>query len=150
MLDETFVFLSQPHIGLAYRKTDESLRQYCKNSEILEFINNSIENSTLNKGVKYYGKNAIKYIYKFNKGSNKRSVSVIINAEDYALYAAEIENLNEKLKQNGFVKKCNLKKIRIFLDTPLVLLTYKNPISFNGKDIAWCLLIIFIHIINWW
>lgn len=135
MLDETFVFLSKPHIGIAYRKTNESQRQYCNNSEIIEFITDSINNSTLNKGVKYIGKNAIKYIYKFNKGSNKRSVSVIINAEDYPLYVTEIEILNSNLKQRGFIKQCNLKKIYQLLDKPLALLTYTMIITMNKKGI---------------
>lgn len=133
MLDETFVFLSQPHIGTAYRKANDSVRQYCKNDEIINFITNSINNNTLNKGIKYLGPTAIKYIYKFNKGSNKRSVSVVINAEDYSLYVNEIRDLNENLKQNGFVKQCNLKKINQLLDNPLALLTYTNAIKINKR-----------------
>ena len=133
MLDETFVFLIQPHIGTAYRKTSDSIRQYCKNDEIINFINDSINNNTLNKGIKYLGKSAIKYIYKFNKGSNKRSVSVIINAEDYPLYVNEISNLNNNLKQSGFVKQFNFKKIKELLDNPLALLTYTNIVLI--KDI---------------
>ena len=129
MLDETFVFLSKPHIGLAYRKTNDSKRQYCNNSEIIEFINDSINNSTLNKGVKYLGKSAVKYIYKFNIGSNKRSVSVVINAEDYPLYITEIKNLDNNLKQNGFIRQCNLEKINKLLDNPLVLLTFTNTVK---------------------
>lgn len=129
MLDETFVFLSKPHIGLAYRKTNDSKRQYCNNSEIIEFINDSIDNSTLNKGVKYLGKSAVKYIYKFNIGSNKRSVSVVINAEDYPLYITEIKNLDNNLKQNGFIRQCNLEKINKLLDNPLVLLTFTNTVK---------------------
>lgn len=129
MLDETFVFLSKPHIGLAYRKTNDSKRQYCNNSEIIEFINDSINNSTLNKGVKYLGKSAVKYIYKFNIGSNKRSVSVVINAEDYPLYITEIKNLDNNLKQNGFIRQCNLEKINKLLDNPLALLTFTNTVK---------------------
>lgn len=129
MLDETFVFLSKPHIGLAYRKTNDSKRQYCNNSEIIEFINDSIDNSTLNKGVKYLGKSAVKYIYKFNIGSNKRSVSVVINAEDYPLYITEIKNLDNNLKQNGFIRQCNLEKINKLLDNPLALLTFTNTVK---------------------
>lgn len=129
MQDETFVFLSKPHIGLAYRKTNESQRQYCNNSEIIAFISDSITNGNLNKGVKYSSPKAIKYIYKFNKGSNKRSVSVVINAEDYPLYVNEIENLNSNLKQNGFITYCNLTKIYHLLDNPLALLTYTNTIN---------------------
>ena len=148
MLDETFVFLSKPHIGLAYRKTNETQRQYCNNSEIIQFIADSINNNTLNQGVKYSSPKAIKYIYKFNRGSNKKSVSVVINTEDYPLYVAEIESLNNYLKQNGFITHYNLKKINKLLDTPLALLTYTNTVNIQ-KGIKWCLLIINKHIIKW-
>ena len=143
MMDETFVFLSQPHIGTAYRQTNNSERQYCKNAEIVQFINDSINNDTLNKGVKYLGKNAIKYKYKFNKGSNKKSVSVIINAVDYPLYATEIISLNNNLSQNGYITNCNLYKINRLLYNPLALLTFTNEITINipKKGIVWCLLI---------
>lgn len=130
-MDETFVFLSQPYIGIAYRQTDNSVRQYCKNAEIVEFINDSISNNTLNTGVKYLGKNAIKYKYKFNKGSNKKSVSVIIHAVDYPLYKAEIESLNNNLSQKGYITKCNLFKIKRLLDNPLALLTFTTKITLN-------------------
>ena len=135
MLDETFVFLGNPNIGVAYRKTNESSRQYCKNSEIISFITESINNNTLNKGIKYLSKNAIKYKYKFNKGSNKNSVTVIIKASDYDLYETDIKTLNEELIENGIIKKYNLKKMKQMLNNSLVLLTYKNTVSINTQDI---------------
>ncbi len=133
MLDETFVFLSQPYIGKAYRQTQNSIRQYCEIQEIINFITDSIGNNTLNKGVKYIGKNAIKYKYKFNKGSNKKSLSVIINANDYQQYNQEINVLNSHLSQLGTITDCKLKKIKQLLDYPIALLTFTKEILL--KDI---------------
>ena len=131
MMDETFVFLSQPHIGTAYRQTNDSKRQYCKNAEIVQFINDSIINDTLNKGVKYLGKHAIKYKYKFNKGSNKNSVSVVINTVDYQLYESEILSLNNNLSENGYITNCNLLKINKLLDNSIALLTFTKEVPMN-------------------
>lgn len=133
MLDETFVFLSQPYIGKAYRQTQNSVRQYCEIPEIIDFIKDSIGNNTLNKGVKYTGKNAIKYKYKFNKGSNKKSLSVIINVDDYQSYNLEINTLNNELRESGTITDCKLNKIRKMLDFPIALLTYTKEIT--AKDI---------------
>ena len=133
MVDETFVFLSQPHIGKAYRQTQNSVRQYCEIPEIIDFITDSIGNNNLNKGVKYTGKNAIKYKYKFNKGSNKQSLSVIINADDYQSYNSEINALNNQLRELGTITDCKLNKIRKLLDFPIALLTYTKEMTI--KDI---------------
>ncbi len=131
MLDETFVFLSKPHVGTANRKNNESTKQYCKIDEIINFVNDSINNNTLNKGVKYLFKDYTKYKYKFNKGSNKRSVSIIINTKDYSFYEEEIKVLNRNLRQNGLIKYNNLNKINVLLDNPLALLTYTREITIN-------------------
>ena len=85
MMDEIFIFLSQPYEGKAYRKTDSTQKQYCKISEIMTFITDSISNNTLNKGIKYQNNSYVKFKYKFNSGSNKETVSVVINKNDYPL-----------------------------------------------------------------
>lgn len=133
MLDETFIFLGQPYIGNAFRKTNSSVKQYCKISEIINFIIDSINNNTLKKGIKYKEDNSIRFKYKFINGSNKKSVSVIINDSDYSLYTNEINNLNQKLSQEGLVKKYNLTIIKNLLDNSLALLTYTKEVKI--KDI---------------
>ncbi len=131
MLDETFIFLGQPYSGNAYRKTNNPVRQYFKIPEIICFIDDSVNNNTLRKGVKYSNPDSVKFKYNFIKGSNKQSVSVIIRNTDYALYQNEILKLNSQLSQLGFVRKYNLSKIRNLLDNSLVLLTFTNTININ-------------------
>lgn len=131
MLDETFIFLSKPHIGTANRMNNDTTKQYCKIDEIINFIQDSINNYTLNLGVKYLSNDSTKYKYKFNKGSNKRSVSVIINTVDYPLYQEEMKTLNNNLRQKGYIKEFNLNKINRLLDNPLALLTYTREIIIN-------------------
>ena len=105
MMDEIFIFLGQPYAGNAYRKTDSKVKQYCKISEIMTFITDSISNSTLNKGIKYQNNSFVKFKYKFNTGSNKETVSVVINKNDYPLYQKEINILNQELSQSGYINK---------------------------------------------
>lgn len=131
MLDETFIFLGQPYSGNAYRKTNNPVRQYFKIPEIICFIDDSVNNNTLRKGVKYSNPDSVKFKYNFIKGSNKQSVSVIIRNTDYALYQNEILKLDNQLSQLGFVRKYNLSKIRNLLDNSLVLLTFTNTININ-------------------
>ena len=129
MMDEIFIFLSQPYEGKAYRKTDSTQKQYCKISEIMTFITDSISNSTLNKGIKYQNNSYVKFKYKFNSGSNKETVSVVINKNDYPLYEKEINTLNQELSQSGYINKWNLPKIKKLLDYPLALLTFTDEID---------------------
>lgn len=131
MMDEIFIFLGQPYEGNAYRKTDSKVKQYCKISEIMTFITDSISNSTLNKGIKYQNNSFVKFKYKFNSGSNKETVSVVINKNDYPLYQEEINILNQELSQSGYINKWNLPKIKQLLDYPLALLTFTNEIGIN-------------------
>lgn len=133
MLDETFIFLGKPHIGKAYRQTKKSVKQYCEISEIISFISDSIGNNTLKKGVKYFEKNKVKYKYKFIKGSNKQSLSVIINVIDFPAYSKEINELNNQLSQIGTITEYKNKKIQKLLDFPIALLTYTKEIKI--KDI---------------
>lgn len=129
MTDEVFIFLGEPYIGKAYRKTDSSIQQYCMINEIISFIIDSINNSTLKTGIKYKEKDTTKYKYKFINGSNKSSVSVVIKDQDYSLYSSEITSLNNHLCQNGIIKKFNIFKIKKLLDNPLALLTFTNEIT---------------------
>ena len=128
-MDEIFIFLSQPYEGKAYRKTDSTQKQYCKISEIMTFITDSISNNTLNKGIKYQNNSYVKFKYKFNSGSNKETVSVVINKNDYPLYEKEINTLNQELSQSGYINKWNLPKIKKLLDYPLALLTFTDEID---------------------
>lgn len=132
MADETFIFLGQPYNGNAYRKTNGTVKQYCKIPEIIGFINDSVSNNTLNKGVKYFDEDSIRFKYKFIKGSNKQSVSVIIHDSDYSLYKEEINTLDKQLSQLGLIKKYNLSKINKLLDNPLALLTYTDTVVINN------------------
>ena len=129
MMDEIFIFLSEPYVGKAYRKTDSKVKQYCKISEIMTFITDSISNNTLNKGIKYQNNSFVKFKYKFNSGSNKETVSVVINKNDYPLYENERNILNQEISQSGYINKWNLPKIKKLLDYPLALLTFTSEID---------------------
>ena len=95
----------------------------------MTFITDSISNNTLNKGIKYQNNSYVKFKYKFNSGSNKETVSVVINKNDYPLYEKEINTLNQELSQSGYINKWNLPKIKKLLDYPLALLTFTDEID---------------------
>ena len=134
MKDEKFIFLSEPYKSYAYRQMDSSAKQYCKVPEIISFITDSISNSTLKKGNKYNVDNFLKYKYNFISGSNKRSVSVIIDSNDSLLYQEEINILNGQLNHLGSIKKYNIMTIKQLLDKPLALMTFTNTVSINQQN----------------
>ena len=128
MKDETFIFLGENYVGNAYRQTSSPVKQYCKISEIISFITDSINNNTLKKGCKYTENDYIKFKYKFIKGNNKTSVSVLINLKDSLLYIKEIETLDNYLINRGSINNFDVKLMIILLDKPIVLLTFTNTV----------------------
>lgn len=127
MKDEIFVFLGKPYNGKAYRKLKNStIKQYCNANEIIDFITDSINNKNLNKGIKYICDGTYRFKYKFNGGSNKDSVSVVINLKDKNMYLDDLVKLSNLLNFDGTVNNMNIKKIQELLDYPIILMTYTD------------------------
>ena len=127
MLDETFVFLSKPHIGLAYRKTNDSKRQYCNNSEIIEFINDSIDNSKKDillkktKREKEYGVitdnlTGVTYYEKDDPINYRKAKKRIQNRESALRMKKLRENNNSKIDEElNRLKEDNLKQLKTYI-----------------------------------
>jgi len=127
MKDEIFIFLGKPYNGKAYRKLKNSpIKQYCNSSEIIEFITDSINSKNLNKGIKYLCDGTYRFKYKFNKGYNKESVSVVIDLKDKDMYLDDLLKLSNLLNFDGTVNNMNIKKIQELLEYPIILMTYTD------------------------
>lgn len=130
MKDEVFYFLGNPYKGKAYRDQHNNVKQYCKIEEIIGFINDSITNGTLKLGFRYSLGSETKYKFKFITGSNKNSVSAIIENKDLSLYENERKVLNKLLLTKGTIEKFNIKKVKYLLTKSMSLMTYVDSVHY--------------------
>jgi len=130
MKDEVFYFLGNPYRGKAYRDQHNNVKQYCKIEEIIGFINDSITNGTLKLGFRYSLGSETKYKFKFITGSNKNSVSAIIENKDLSLYENERKVLNKLLLTKGTIERFNIKKVKYLLTKSMSLMTYVDSVHY--------------------
>lgn len=130
MKDEVFYFLGNPYKGKAYRDQHNNVKQYCKIEEIIGFINDSITNGTLKLGFRYSLGSETKYKFKFITGSNKNSVSAIIENKDLSLYENERKVLNKLLLTKGTIERFNIKKVKYLLTKSMSLMTYVDSVHY--------------------